>query len=260
MRKWSFTFGMTIASFLCGTEFAFAEPMRLVIIDFPPFFSIVEEGKPLSGFSVELMREMERRTGGGGEVAVLPIARMLKVVEEDPNYLSVAVFTEPRAASFKWLDEIGVEKQVVATRKGNRVSSLDALPRNTTLGVLMSSSMETLATKMGFRNLEAVRGEDQNLKKLLRGRIDAWLSYQGLIGLECKRNGLDMSSFDFSDPVTVVRGYFITSKKTDEAVFKPYSDAFKAMRSDGAFDRILKQYEGMVSPPQDGDSPVGMPR
>jgi len=226
-----------------------AEPMKLMTIEFAPIFGIKEEGKPLSGFSVEVIQELGRRVTGDTKIEILPVARLQEVATTTPNVLTVVTLTEWRRPLYTWIAEEASDRLVVATPRGKRVVSLDALPKDVELGVLISSTMEKMAREKGFTNVSAVKAEASNLAKLQEGRIGAWLSYASLIQYEAAKAGVAADTFEYSDPVDVVHLYLVTSKDTPEAVYAPYRDAFAAMRKDGGYDAILAKYKGMIQPP-----------
>lgn len=225
-----------------------AEPMRLVSLEFPPYYTIVEEGKPLSGFSYDILQELARRVGSSPEVEILPVARAVDAMMNTPNRLGTATITEARKPHFTWIAEVATDHLVIATPKGKRVAKLDDLPKDARLGVLLASTMEKLLADRGFTQVSPVRVEDLNLAKLRKNRLDAWLSYGSLIKYECAKAGVSPDSFDYSEPFGVFHFYLVTSKDTKEEVYAPYRDAFRAMRKDGTYDRIVRKYHGMVTP------------
>lgn len=241
-----------VGSCLCGLAMALsagaaraAEPMHLISLEFPPYYTIIEKGKPLSGFS--LLQELARRVGTSPEVEILPVARAVDAMMKTPNRLGTATITEARKPLFTWIAEVATDQLVIATPKGKRVARLEDLPRDAKLGVLLASTMQR-AYDNGFTQVSPVRTESLNLAKLMEGRIDAWLSYASLIKYECIKAECSPDSFDYSEPFGVFHFYLVTSKDTKEAVYGPYRDAFRAMRKDGTYDRLIKKHNGMVTP------------
>lgn len=225
-----------------------AEPMRLVSLEFPPYYTIVEEGKPPTGFSYDILQELARRVGSSPEVEILPVARAVSAMMKTPNRLGTATMTEARKPLFTWIAEVATDQLIIATPKGKRVAKLDDLPKDARLGVLLASTMEKLLKDQGFTRISPVRLEVLNLCKLRKNRLDAWLSYAGLIKFECAKAGLPPDYFDYSEPFGIFHFYLVTSKDTKEEVYAPYRDAFRAMRADGTYDKIIKKYHGMVKP------------
>lgn len=140
-----------------------------------------------------------------------------------------------------------IDQLVIATPKGKRVASLDDLPKDARLGVLLASTMEKRVADMGFTRVSPVRVENLNLAKLKEGRLDAWLSYVSLIKYECATADVPVETFNYSEPFGIFHFYLVTSKDTKEEVYAPYRDAFRAMRRDGTYDKISKKYGGMVT-------------
>lgn len=236
-----------VAMLTAGMTWA-AEPMHLVSLEFPPYYTIIEDGKPPSGFSFDILQELARRVGSSPEVEILPVARAVDAMMNTPNRLGTATLTDARKPLFTWIAKVASDQLVIATPKGKRVNTLDNLPKDARLGVLLASTMEKRVNDLGFTQVSPVRLESMNLAMLRNGRLDAWLSYASLIKYECAKAGLPLNSFEYSEPFGIFHFYLVTSKDTKEEVYAPYRDAFRAMRKDGKYDEIIKKYHGMVTP------------
>jgi len=236
-----------VAMLITGMAWA-AEPMHLISLEFPPYYTIIESGKPLTGFSYDILQELARRVGTSPEVEILPVARAVDAMMKTPNRLGTATLTDARKPLFTWIAEVATDQLVIATSKGKRVNKIDDLPKDARLGVLLASTMEKRVNDMGFTQVSPVRVESLNLAKLQKGRLDAWLSYASLIRYECAKAGLPLDSFEYSEPFGIFHFYLVTSIDTKEEVYAPYRDAFRAMRKDGTYDEIIKKYRGMVTP------------
>lgn len=236
-----------LSMLMAGMAWA-AEPMHLVSLEFAPYYTIVEPGRPPSGFSYDILQELARRVGSSTEVEILPVARAVDAMMKAPNRLGTATMTEARLPLFTWIAEVATDRLVIATPKGKRVARLEDLPRDARLGVLLASTMQQRAYDSGFTQVAPVRMESLNLAKLLRGRVDAWMSYASLIKYECARAGCPADSLEYSEPFGLFHFYLVTSKDTKEEVYAPYRDAFLAMRKDGTYDRLIRKYGGMVTP------------
>jgi polar amino acid transport system substrate-binding protein len=237
----------TVSLLMAATACA-AEPMQLVSLEFAPYYTILEPGKPQSGFSFDLLQELARRVGSSPEVEVLPVARAVDAMMKTPNRMGTATRTELREPLFTWIAEVATDQLVIATPRGKRVARLADLPKDARLGVLMASTMQQRATDNGFTQVSPVRTESLNLAKLQEGRLDAWLSYASLIKYECAKAGCSPDSIEYSEPFGLFHFYLVTSKDTKEEVYAPYRDAFRAMRKDGSYDKLIRKYNGMVTP------------
>ena len=237
----------TLSMLMAGMAWA-AEPMHLVSLEFAPYYTIIETGKPHTGFSYELLQELARRVGSSPEIEILPVARAVDAMMKTPNRLGTATITEARKPLFTWIAEVATDQLVIATPRGKRVARLENLPRDARLGVLLASTMQQRAYDNGFTQVSPMRTESLNLAKLLEGRLDAWLSYASLIKYECAKAGCSPDSLEYSEPFGLFHFYLVTSKDTKEEVYAPYRDAFRAMRKDGTYDKLIRKYNGMVTP------------
>ena len=163
----SLVFGV-LAALLAQTAPA-AEPMRLISLEFAPYYTILEEGKPPSGFSYELLQELARRVGSSTEVEILPVPRAVDAMMKTPNRIGTATQTEARKPQFIWIAEVATDQLVVATPKGKRVRRLEDLPRDARLGLLLGSTMEQRAYDNGWRDY-GIPSIDPMLSSLTVGR------------------------------------------------------------------------------------------
>lgn len=232
---------------VAGSAWA-VEPMHLVSLEFAPYYTIIEPGKPPTGFSYELLQELARRVGVTPDIEILPVPRAVDAMMKTPNRLGTATQTEARLPHFTWIAEVATDQLVIATPRGKRVARLEDLPRDARLGVLLGSTMQQRALDNGFTQVSAVRAENLNLAKLLEGRLDAWMSYASLIKWECAKAGCPADALEYSEPFGLFRFFLVTSKETKEEVIAPYRDAYRAMRRDGSYDRLIRKYNGMVTP------------
>lgn len=239
--------GALLSLFVAGAACA-AEPMQLISLEFAPYYTIVEPGKPPSGFSYELLQELARRVGASPEVEVLPVPRAVDAMMKTPNRLGTATQTEARMPHFVWIAEVATDQLVIATPRGRRVARLEDLPKDARLGVLLGSTMQQRAIDNGFTQVSAVRNESLNLAKLLEGRLDAWMSYTSLVRWECAKAACPADALEYSEPFGLFRFFLVTSKETKEEVIAPYREAYRAMRRDGSYDRLVRKYNGMVTP------------
>lgn len=68
MRPFGATCLCGLAAMLTAGMARAAEPMRLVSLEFPPYYTIVGRGTPPSGFSYDVLQELARRVGSSTEV------------------------------------------------------------------------------------------------------------------------------------------------------------------------------------------------
>ena len=90
--------------FLVASGWASAQEVRFVTEIMAPFQ--VNDGKRLSGFAVELVDEIKRRTGIKAQIEVYPWARAYNIALTEPNvFIFTLVNTPERLQQFNWIGD-----------------------------------------------------------------------------------------------------------------------------------------------------------
>src|SRR5881397_3481136 len=116
--------GLALALLLAGWSARGGE-LQLLTEEYPPL-SFTRDGK-VSGLSVEIVEEIQRRVGSRVPIQVLPWARAYRMAQEQPD---VALFGTTRTAErdklFQWVGPIVAGRTSLYTKRGTglRLNSL----------------------------------------------------------------------------------------------------------------------------------------
>ncbi|MFY7930182.1 MAG: hypothetical protein ACOVS5_15015, partial [Oligoflexus sp.] len=99
----------------------------------------------------------------------------------------------------------------------------------------------------GFKRIDLVPTEEQNLKKLMSGRIDAWLVASMVAASIVKKAE---TTGDLKKPIEIERGvelevlrqHLAGNPDIDAATVTKWQEAFEAMKRDGTYERIMANY------------------
>ncbi|MCF6180129.1 MAG: ABC transporter substrate-binding protein [Geopsychrobacter sp.] len=145
---------------------------------------------------------------------------------------------------FNWVGPIALRKMVFFARKsaGIKITSLNDAKRVNSIGTYKDDAKEQFLLKAGFTNLETVINDEINPKKLVNGRIDLWISTDVAGLLKAQRAGVDQTKLEAVFTIKENKLYIALSKQTPTSTVKSWQAALDAMRKDGSYQRILKQW------------------
>ncbi|MFT6836418.1 MAG: polar amino acid transport system substrate-binding protein [Francisellaceae bacterium] len=231
------------------------EKLRIIGEDsFPPFnYYLTEEKKEIRGFTIELIQWVLEDSGiqKKGDIGLLPWARALKTINSNPNVLILDMARKPsREKLYKWVGPIAPREiwlYKLKSRKDLRVNSIQEI-QNYMVGVMRGSSSSEELIQYGFeegKNLAFVSLEAQNIKKVLKGRVDFITFNQ--VELERRAKSITPSvDINMFEPVYLLSGelqyYFALSKQTSNETVIKLQKALDQIKHDGRYRTLWKKY------------------
>lgn len=203
-----------------------------------------EDGK-LTGLAVEVVKELQRRTGNTDPIELVPWARGYVELETLPDVALFATARTPqRNELFKWVGPFDETAFCLFVKADSKIIVKDlAEARNLgAIGVYTNDVRDLYLTKEGFQNLERTVDNVANVKKLMAGRIDAFASAEVSIEELARSAGYHAEDMKVALTFLKVQQFIAFSRKTPDATVKAWSDAFEAMKKDHTFERIFRTY------------------
>lgn len=228
-----------------------AQPLTIYTEISPPDQFLGPDGK-LTGFAVELVQEIQKRTKGTEAIQVVPWVRGYKEAQSKPN---VVLFTMARTAErnalFSWVGPINEDVYYFFVRADSNlvIKSLEDARKLHMIGVYKEDVRDQYLTRAGFPNLDRSVDEEVMVKKLMAGRIDALASTLEGFGQIARSAGFKREDFRETIPFLKVQTYIAFSKGTPEAAVKSWHLALETMKKDGSFAQLFKKYYPNLSPP-----------
>jgi polar amino acid transport system substrate-binding protein len=209
-----------------------------------PNLNYIDNGK-LVGYSVDVVKEIQRRTDSSDEIKVLPWARAYNMALKDENTVLFSVtLTDERKDLFKWICPLITKRDILIALKDSDLSinNIEDAKRVDRIGTIRGDSKERLLLDLGFRNLEPVSSEPQNLNKLMLGRIDLWVNKQPGLKATCEQAGI---AYGLIKEVLHLRERDLCiafSKGTLDSVVAAWQTAFEDMNKDGTIERMQSKW------------------
>jgi len=225
---------------------AAARDIRLAVYteDLPPY-NFVKEGR-VTGFSVDLVREIMRRVSTIAPIQVVPWSRGYQKALEEPN---VALFSTVRSAQretlFKWVGPIATNENAFYARAGSDITltTLDDAKKMESIGTYQDDVNEQFLRKNGFTNLYSHSNPLAILRNLLAGRIQLAIMDKLSVSQLLRQAGLQS---DAIKPVLTTRNtaflYVAFSQQTPDALTQLWQDALDSIHEDGTFARIYQSW------------------
>jgi len=218
--------------------------LNLMTEDYPPYNYPDAKGKA-SGISVDIVREIIKKTGDTDNIEVLPWARSYKKIQKQRDQvLFVMTRTPKRENLFKWVGPVAPNNWVLfgAPNSNIKLNSLEeAKDSKYTIGTYKNDACETFLKDKGFHNLASVPDDKLNPKKLKAGRIDLWIvgEYQGIIKAKnnCK-NCVPKKILNVKD----TQLYIAFSKDISDKIVASWQKELDILKSNGKYQKIMDKY------------------
>ncbi len=257
-RRW-FTAFMSALVLLCATAAESREPQPFVVgwKDWAPhqFRGI---GDDPEGVNIELIKEMARRAGFRLTFKEVPWNRGLHDMQE--GFLDIAMSAlknsereEFARFSSSWFK---LEYNVMFVRKSemekwSHIRSLkDTIGTQFffggTRGSIFSDEHDALAKDPGFMaQIQEVNSVEQNMEKLMRGRINGFIADEIAGAYMLKKTGYDKEVgvlFPLYGPEEAAAYLMFGRKSVAPEDVEKFDAALDSMKTDGTYDAILQQY------------------
>lgn len=205
--------------------------------------------KRLIGISTEIVRAIQKKVGDRGEIKVYPWTRAVKIVSIKKNTALFSMLRTPeREHRYKWVGPLIAMKMVFFKKKGSPITlkSLEDAKKVGKIGVAKGVGNFEILQAKGFKNLDTIPGgkDIQNIRKLVKGRIDLWPTPL-LAGLYNSRLiGLGGEIVPIKN-VVIFSGdmYLAFNKNTDDKTIQKWQNALEMLKKENIVEKIIRRYE-----------------
>ncbi len=242
MKKISMLLVSVMLVFMFFGGAANGETFKIMTEENPPF-NFTDNGK-ITGLSTEVVVELAKRVGNTGDIEMLPWARAYGLAQQKEGTILYSMTrTEQREDMFKWVGPVAPNTWVFFAKKGSGItlSSVDDAKKVGKIGTYKDDSCEIFLKAEGFTNLDSVVNDEQNVPKLMAGRINLWIVGE-LVGIHrAKAKGVN----DQLEKVLTVKDtqlYIAFNKNTSDEEVAKWQAALDSMKADGSYDAIVQKY------------------
>ena len=226
---------MTLLAFAMPAS---AQKLQIFCEDDKPMQFKAADGS-LTGLTVEVVQEIQRRVGNNDPIQMVPWARGLKYLNEEPNTVLFSMGrTAERNDLYQWVGPVSEEVMGLYAKADSRlrIKSLDDAKKVHAIGVYRDDIRDQYLTNKGFTNLYRVTSGMQNYKMLMLGRIDLFASSINEVA------GNKYVGLKLAFPLLTAQMFIAVSSGTDPAIVAQWNEALAAMKKDGSFKAIFNKY------------------
>jgi len=208
-----------------------------------PPVSYLEDGKP-AGTAVEIVREILHRLKQPDNIKVVPWSRGYNLALKQRN---VALFSATRLPQreklFHWVGPIYTQTWGFYAKKGRMlyVKSLEDARNVGSIGTYRNDAKEQFLLKQGFSNTISANGNIINVRRLIQGNIDLWVSSDLNFRHIVQQAGENPSQLVLVHPFRKVENYIVFSIQTDKHIAEKWQQTLREIKQDGTYSRILNQ-------------------
>ncbi|MCP5365467.1 MAG: transporter substrate-binding domain-containing protein [Hyphomicrobiales bacterium] len=245
---WSLSVAWSLA-LMSGS--AQAAELRLLCAELPPFCyhdpspirtAVGERTGVPKGLVYDTVAAMAPYAGHSGRIEFMGWTVAQQLAQSGSNIGILALTRSPnREANYRWLVEIYRDDLLLVGTPGVDVSSLDAV-KDRPIGVLRTSGAQALLREQGFTRISPRAQEWMNALDLRERHIDAWLGPRLMIVYAYREIGADPASLSFGMIVRPSPIYLAGSQDVSDEEMTRWQDAFKRIKADGTYERILATY------------------
>ncbi len=231
---------------VCASHTTRSEALK-IYTEVTPVLSFLNSDGELVGSSVEIVRAIQKMVGNNDPIEIVPWARGYSYITQPENsniVLFSGAYTQQRHNLFKWVGPIAsVSWDFFATDDSDlEINSLEDAKAVAKIGVVIKDVRVSILQQHGFTNLVGVSNNDQNIKMLLRKRIDLWFGDAISIRGYSKQQGINpirfKSVYHYAD-----QGLFIMfHHNTPDAIVEQWQRAYWQLVTNGTIGKIAKKW------------------
>jgi ABC-type amino acid transport substrate-binding protein len=203
----------------------------------------------VTGQATDVVNGILARLNQKAGIEILPWSEGYGLARAGPG---VALYstgrTDEREQLFKWVGPVASFDYTLYAKKGAAmtIDSLEAAKKAGKIGVVKDDARHQFLVGNRFGNLTPCTSDAECLRDLVAGKTDLWLGSSTNSAAIAQMEGVDPSAFEAVYLVRTIQLYIAFSNDTPDSVIRNWQDALDAMKKDGSFDAIRKNY-GMTA-------------
>lgn len=226
----------------------YANDLKVISVNEPPANFINQSGMP-DGYVVDIVKAIQKTVGNKTKIEFLPEGRALSVTENRADTVLFSLSkTDHRKNKYLWLAQVMSKKWLVYSLKTSNeiITNVSQLKKLSQIGVVRGDVREEWLITNNFTNLYPVTNHEQNVRRLLMGRVSAIVYEEQGLSYICQELGIDISLFQAHQPLNISPVFIVMSKDTMPAVFAVWQAAFDKLLANGEIESISKYWQSKL--------------
>jgi polar amino acid transport system substrate-binding protein len=224
---------------------AYAKELRIWTLSEPPGNFVGENGE-LTGLTVDYVHEIQKRIGNTDDIDLLPWKRIYRTALREPDIVFFSVARTPeREDKFHWITLVMRKPWALYGKKGSKlqIMNLEDAKKVKAIGVMRGDVRADWLRQQGFTNLDEVAVHEQNVEKLMRGKVDlVFYSPQGMAHV-CRESEIDFHEFEpVLFPHASLSHIAMSKNGTRMETVKLWQETAQQIKNDGTFARLAENW------------------
>ncbi len=217
--------------------------LRIYTEDSPPG-NYLKQGRA-AGFAVEIVREILHRLNLPDNIQIVPWARGYNMALNQPN---VALFSTTRLPQreklFKWVGPLYAQTWGFYGIKnsGLKIHSLDQAKMVARIGTYNKDAKEQFLQQNGFVNLVSTNKNISNIKRIVEGNLDLWVSSDFNMPYLARQAGVDPDQLELVYAFRKVFNYIAFSLQTSDGIVNLWRQTLDEIKRDGTYAKLSETY------------------
>lgn len=217
--------------------------LKIYTEDSPPG-NYLNKGE-IEGLAVDIVREILLRLKLPDNIQVVPWARGYTLALNQPN---VALFSTTRLPQrekyFKWVGPIYTQTWGFYGKKGLglQINSLEDAKKVARIGTYYKDAKEQFLKRNGFVNLVSTNKNISNIRRVMEGNLDLWVSSDFNMPYLAKEAGVDPDQLELVYAFRRVNNYIAFSIQTPDDLIKIWQQTLDNIKSDGTYTTFCRKY------------------
>ena len=234
-----------IVMFWAMSVSTYADELQIWTLSEPPGNFVNDNGE-ITGLSVDYVREIQQRIGNTDEIEMIPWIRIYQTALREPNIVFFSVARTPeREDKFHWIALVMRKPWALYRKKGSalQIKSLEDAKKVKSIGVMRGDIRADWLRQQGFTNLDETADHEQNIEKLIRGRVDLiFYSPHGAAHI-CRKLGIDFNELEpVLFPHASLSHIAMSKNATPLETVKLWQETAQQIKDDGTFKQLAEKW------------------
>ena len=209
----------------------------------------IKDGNKLTGSSVEIIREIQKRVNNKNKITIFPWNRGYNVTLKNNGYaLFSTVRTKQREKLFKWVGPLLQYGNSIYKHIDNKkvYKTLDDAKKAKSIVVTNNDVQEQYLSKHGFKNLQIRFGKSafSNIEYILSKKAELMPIATAVGDYNIKRLGLKDKIVKTKIKPYLSKGLFIAFNiNTPDYIINKWQKALDDIKDDGIYTKIMNKYK-----------------
>jgi polar amino acid transport system substrate-binding protein len=206
----------------------------------------------MTGLATEVVRELGKRTGTGGNIRLVPWQEGYQALLQQPDIaLFSTVMTAERKPLFQWVGPLAVLDTNLYALKGSgiAIANLDDARKLGKIATVAKYYSEQILEKEGFTNTQSYPHREATVRELLDRKVQLLASSNLGMPAALKKMGGSMADVETAFTLSTDLFYIAFSKGTSPDLVARWQDALDGMKRDGSFAKIYARWLPAEIPP-----------